>query len=520
MTNRILAAFVALLVATSVSRRPPSRRRRARTSEMLASDRGSRDARRAPRASGSRRNTSPRNSRASARGRCPAAPTCSCPSSSRPAAATAARASRSRVDGGGAQGFAAGQVQALSFSDDAEVTGPASSPATVSSSRSRRALATTVTPRSTSRTRSSSSCATSPKTPTRPTRAILARYSDLRYKAMAARQRGARALLVVTGPRSPNAGQVIPMSFDTALAGSGIPAASIGGQVADALFGALQPARSLRDIQQELDSGNPHVAGFPLPATLTLKTAVVRERQQGRNVVAYLPATTSAANDKPWVALGAHYDHLGRGGHGNSLASKEDAGGIHHGADDNASGTAAVIAIAEALSKQPRRRNVLFALWSAEEIGLVGSAAFVAMPPVAARSARGLSELRHGRPHAEQPARGPGHRDEPRVGARTRAGERGRGVRPGRSARSLPADGCRELQPGWDRQPLRSRRGRTPTITSRRTPPRRSTTKISTASSISPPPSSARLPTRTRRRNSRKSINPPRRREARWPAFA
>ena len=53
------------------------------------------------------------------------------------------------------------------------------------------------------------------------TRAILARYSDLRYKAMAARQRGAKALLVVTGPRSPNAGATIPMTFDTALAGSG-----------------------------------------------------------------------------------------------------------------------------------------------------------------------------------------------------------------------------------------------------------------------------------------------------------
>jgi hypothetical protein len=56
------------------------------------------------------------------------------------------------------------------------------------------------------------------------TRGILARYADLRYKAMAARQRGARAMLVVTGPRSPNAGETIPMSFDTALAGSGIVA--------------------------------------------------------------------------------------------------------------------------------------------------------------------------------------------------------------------------------------------------------------------------------------------------------
>ena len=215
------------------------------------------------------------------------------------------------------------------------------------------------------------------------TRALLARDSDLRYKAMAARQRGARALLVVTGPRSPNAGQVVPMTFDTALAGSGIPAASISGSVADALFAARKP---LREVQQELDTGNPHVAGFELTGlALTLRTSVVRERHTARNVVAYLPATLPvSAAAKPWVAIGAHYDHLGRGGNGNSLASKEEIGGIHHGADDNASGTAAVLAIAEALaqSPQPRRRHLLVAFWSAEEIGLVGSNAFTTKPPV------------------------------------------------------------------------------------------------------------------------------------------
>jgi hypothetical protein len=213
------------------------------------------------------------------------------------------------------------------------------------------------------------------------TRGILARYSDLRYKAMAARQRGARAILVVTGPRSQNAGQLVPMTFDTALAGSGIPAASISGAVADTFFASGKP---LRDAQQELDSGNPHVAGFEVPGvTLTLRTSVVRERVTGRNVVAYLPANAPLAA-RPWVAIGAHYDHLGRGGKGNSLASKEQAGGIHYGADDNASGTAAVLGIAEALARapQPRRRHVVFGFWSAEEIGLVGSSAFVAAAPV------------------------------------------------------------------------------------------------------------------------------------------
>ena len=160
-------------------------------------------------------------------------------------------------------------------------------------------------------------------------------------------------------------------------------AASITGDVAKTLFSAA-PDKTLETAQQALDSGNPHVAGFALPnTTVTIRAAVEREKQEGHNIVAVLPATTPTTGvQKPWLALGAHYDHLGHGQNGNSLARKEEAGQIHYGADDNASGTAAVMAIAEAIANQPRRRNVLITLWSGEEIGLIGSAAFAAKPPV------------------------------------------------------------------------------------------------------------------------------------------
>jgi hypothetical protein len=214
------------------------------------------------------------------------------------------------------------------------------------------------------------------------TRAAVARYSDLRYKAQAARQRGARALVVITGPRSPNAGNVVPMTFDTALAGSGLVAASANADVAKAILAAV-PDKSLEAVQRELDSGNPHVAGFAIPGlTMTVKASVERQRQTGQNVAGYFPASmTAGAVDKPWVIVGAHYDHLGRGSTGGSLASKEQAGQVHHGADDNASGSAAVLAIAEALAKQPRKRNLVAAFWSAEELGLIGSNHFVTTPP-------------------------------------------------------------------------------------------------------------------------------------------
>jgi hypothetical protein len=175
------------------------------------------------------------------------------------------------------------------------------------------------------------------------------------------------------------------MSFDTALSGSGIVAASISGAAGNAIFESLgDPAKTLDAAQQALDSGNPHVAGFSFPSlTLSVHTEVAREKRTGHNVVGYLPATGSTAGvDKPWVALGAHYDHLGHGENGNSLADKSEAGAIHFGADDNASGTAAVLGVGEILASEPRPRHVLLAFWSGEELGLIGSAAFVEHPPI------------------------------------------------------------------------------------------------------------------------------------------
>jgi hypothetical protein len=217
------------------------------------------------------------------------------------------------------------------------------------------------------------------------TKGILSRYSDLRYKAMAARQRGAKAIVFVTGPSSPNAGEVIPMTFDTALAGSGIVAASISGRVGDEIFAVLgDREKTLAAAQKAFDTANPHVAGFDIPnLTITIKTSVIREKKTGNNVVGYLPATKPTGTlPKPWIALGAHYDHLGHGENGNSLADKSETGKIHFGADDNASGSAAVLAVGEALSKRPRRRNVILEFWSGEELGLIGSTAFVNAPPV------------------------------------------------------------------------------------------------------------------------------------------
>src|SRR3954471_1497423 len=215
-------------------------------------------------------------------------------------------------------------------------------------------------------------------------RTQLNRYSGLRYKAMLARERGAKGVLVVTGPASPNAGQLLALNNDNTNASSGIVVASISGAIADSL---LAPGgKKLKELQTGLDQENPHAeGGFALPkVTVKLACSVEHLKKGDQDVVGYFPP--SAGSDE-YILVGAHYDHLGRGGT-TSLERTGEENKIHPGADDNASGTAwtmeLVAALAKERSEHPEkfRRGVIFAFWSGEEIGIIGSTAFCEKPPV------------------------------------------------------------------------------------------------------------------------------------------
>ena len=96
------------------------------------------------------------------------------------------------------------------------------------------------------------------------------------------------------------------------------------------------------------------------------------------NVGAFIVGTDSSARDE-FVAITAHYDHLGRTGTETHDPART---AIHPGADDNASGTAAALEIARRLAERPPRRSVLILAFGAEELGLIGSRAFVEHPPL------------------------------------------------------------------------------------------------------------------------------------------
>jgi len=212
----------------------------------------------------------------------------------------------------------------------------------------------------------------------------LRRHASLRHKAMVVRDRGARGLLVASGPRSKVKSELVPLAHDVSLASMSLAAVSISDEMADRL---LAPSgQRLDDLQDALDGGEP-VAGFAIEGTrLAGRIDLVQQQREGHNVLGRL-----VVGDEPSeavIVVGAHVDHLGHGRGSTSLARGKEKGQIHPGADDNASGVAALLEMAEysadrvrrsrALGEQPAlRHDIVFAAWSGEEIGLLGSSHYV-----------------------------------------------------------------------------------------------------------------------------------------------
>ena len=211
-------------------------------------------------------------------------------------------------------------------------------------------------------------------------RQFLSPYSGIRRKAMVARDKGAKGIIVVSGPTSKVRRQLIPLQEDSKLSGTSIGIVS----VTDAFAGKLlsNSKRDLKTLQKKLDSGALMI-GFDLKQTLSASIEVKQVRKTGRNVLGRLIVGDKPSGDALIVC--AHIDHLGMGPSSGSLARDDERQGIHVGADDNASGVAAMLEVAEFLAAQKKAgkldayRDVIFAAWSGEELGLHGSKAYVKM---------------------------------------------------------------------------------------------------------------------------------------------
>ena len=206
----------------------------------------------------------------------------------------------------------------------------------------------------------------------------LARFASLRYKAMMARDRGAKGLIVVSGPASGVRNQLVPLAFDGSFSGTSIAVISVTDAIGKKWLD--EAGEDLGKIQKELDKGE-LMMGIAIPKRkLSAKIEVEQVKKEGRNVLGVLRAGDKPSNSM--IVVGAHIDHLGSGDNGSSLAKEDERGGVHRGADDNASGVAGMLEIAQYLASQKKagklklEHDILFAAWSGEELGLIGSAYF------------------------------------------------------------------------------------------------------------------------------------------------
>ena len=194
--------------------------------------------------------------------------------------------------------------------------------------------------------------------------------SSDRIKVLNAREMGASGVLLVSGEKWDVADNLDKPSRSEAPAG--VPVLQIRRGVADSIlenYGA-----TIKELEEKTTDGE-SIAGTIVSVLVDAEADVEKREAVTSNVVMMLEGSS---NPSEYVIIGAHYDHLGMGGPGSS-SRVPDTVAIHYGADDNASGVALMIELAErlAVAEAAHARNIIFVAFSGEEMGLLGSKQFV-----------------------------------------------------------------------------------------------------------------------------------------------
>lgn len=217
-------------------------------------------------------------------------------------------------------------------------------------------------------------------------------HASLVAKAEAAADAGAVALFIVNPPEHHEG--VDPLQPFTSSRGprARIPVLHITPEFANELL-EDGGAPDLLSLQRSIDTDNIPASRLLDNVSVSGNVELPRRIVTVRNVMAMLPGAGDLAGE--YIVVGAHHDHVGRGEVG---SRPQFIGQIHNGADDNASGTSAMLAVAEELSRQdsvrgPLPRSVIFQGYTAEESGLLGSKHFVESGLIPTTSIRAMVNL-------------------------------------------------------------------------------------------------------------------------------
>ncbi|HMS64337.1 MAG TPA: M20/M25/M40 family metallo-hydrolase [Ignavibacteria bacterium] len=198
------------------------------------------------------------------------------------------------------------------------------------------------------------------------------KYEPSRYKTLNARDGEAAGIIFITGPQS-GEDKLLQLKYDNILQNAGLPVINCNREIIENIFN--QNGLSLDQIQKEIDSTKTPNSFLINNASAVFETDVEPVNASTDNVIGFLEGNDPVLKNEV-IVVGAHKDHLGYGTYGSLYRGNDKQ--IHNGADDNASGTAGVMELAQKLSanKKDLKRSVLFICFAAEEAGLLGSAYF------------------------------------------------------------------------------------------------------------------------------------------------
>jgi aminopeptidase YwaD len=202
-------------------------------------------------------------------------------------------------------------------------------------------------------------------------------YSGDREKALLAKDMDAAGVLLVSGPVADPQDDFEQLNSEGFSVG--IPVLRIKREVADNIL--AKSAMTIESLEKNINTRRKS-SGFSSKVKINANAEIVRETANTRNVVMLLPGEDEQLKNE-YIIIGAHFDHLGMGGPGSSSRAP-DTTGVHHGADDNASGVSMMLELAEkfALTKESHKRSIICIAFSGEEEGLLGSKHFTDDPGI------------------------------------------------------------------------------------------------------------------------------------------
>jgi hypothetical protein len=210
------------------------------------------------------------------------------------------------------------------------------------------------------------------------------RHATFRTKAAAARRAGALGVIFVNDSQTAPTAELDDLVSRDNLGIMGLPFAQIKRSVFEQvleqtpiLTAAGAASKSVAEIEDlidaKLESLSQPLEGWKAEFQAQFKLSGVKTN----NVIGILEGEGPLAHET--IVIGGHYDHLGDGAYGSRAGGRRE---IHYGADDNASGTAAVLELARRFSKREKKpeRRMVFICFSAEEVGLLGAVHYVNNP--------------------------------------------------------------------------------------------------------------------------------------------